>query len=71
MSISCSTLSPSDAIMAGLDAGRVLDPIYCDLEDPSTHARTVSDYCVFGTVAARGVLSKQERGIVLCEVLDQ
>jgi hypothetical protein len=57
--------------MAGLDAGMVLDPIYCDLEDPSTHARTIPDYCVFGTAAARGILSKQERGIVLCEVLDQ
>jgi hypothetical protein len=63
--------SASDAKMAGLDAGMVLDPIYCDLEDPSTHARPVSDYCVFGTAPARGVLSKQERGIVLCEVLDQ
>ena len=63
--------SASDSVMAGFDAGMVLDPIDCDLEDPSTHARTVSDYCAFGTAAARGILSKQERGIVLCEVIDQ
>jgi len=63
--------SASDSIMAGLDVFMVLDPIYCDPEDPSTHARTVSDYCAFGTAAAMGILSKQERGVVLCEVLDQ
>ena len=63
--------SASDSVMAGFDAGMVLDPIDCDLEDPSTHARTVSDYCAFGTAAARGILSEQERGVVLCEVLDQ
>lgn len=63
--------STNGSIMAGLDAGMVLDCIYCDLEDSPTHTRTVSDYCAFGTAAARGILSKQERGIVLCEVLDQ
>jgi hypothetical protein len=45
--------------------------IYCDPEDPFTHARTIPDDCAFGTTVARGILSKQERGIVLCEVLDQ
>jgi hypothetical protein len=49
----------------------VLDAVYFDPEDPSTHARTVSDYCAFGNAAAWGILSKQERGVVLCEVLDQ
>jgi hypothetical protein len=63
--------SASDSIMAGLDAFMVLDSIYCDPEYPSTHARTIPDYCAFGTAVARGILSKQERGIVLCEVLDQ
>lgn len=63
--------SASDSIMAGLDAIMVLDPIDCAPEDPSTHARTVSVYCASGTAAARGILSKQERGIVLCEVLNQ
>jgi hypothetical protein len=59
--------SASDSIMASLDAFMVLGPIYCDPEDPSTHAQTVSDYCAAG----RGILSKQERGVVRCEVLDQ
>jgi hypothetical protein len=63
--------SASDSIMAGLDAFMVLDSIYCDPEYPSTHARTIPDYCAFGTAVARGIFSKQERGIVLCEVLDQ
>lgn len=45
--------------------------IYCDPEDPFTHTQTIPDYCAFGTASARGILSKQERGIVLCEVLNQ
>jgi hypothetical protein len=64
-------LSASDSIMAGLDAFMVLDPIYCDPEDPSTHAQAVSYYCAVGTAAAKGILSKQERGVVLGEVVDQ
>jgi hypothetical protein len=63
--------SASDSIMAGLDAFMVLDSIYCDPEDPSTHAQAVSYYCAVGTAAAKGILSKQERGVVLGEVLDQ
>jgi hypothetical protein len=59
--------SASDGILAGM----VLDPIYCGPDDPSTHARIVSDYCAFGTAATRGILSKQEFGVVLYAVLDQ
>ena len=57
--------------MAGLDAGMMLDPIYCELEDPLAHARAVPDYCVFGIAAASGILSKQERVVVLSDVPDR
>ena len=63
--------SSNGSIMAGLDAFMVLDPICCDPEDTSAHAQAVSYYCAVGTAAAKGISSKQERGVVLCEVLDQ
>ena len=64
-------LLASDIEMAGLDAGMVLGPFYCELDDPSAHARTVPDYSVFGIAAASGILSKQERVVGLSEVSDR
>lgn len=64
-------LSVIDSEKAGLDAGMVLDDapndilIYRDLEDALVHAGEVPDYFIFGMAPASGMLSKQERGLVL------
>ena len=64
-------LSIIDSSKAGLDAGMVLDgtpndiPICRDLAASLTHAGGVPDYFIFGMAPASGVLSPQERVILL------
>lgn len=64
-------LSVIDSGKAGLDAGMVLDgtpnaiPICRDLAAALTHAGGVPDYFIFGMAPASGLLSPQERAILL------
>ena len=60
-----------DSEKSGLDAGEVLDEkpngirICRDLADSIRHAGCVPDYFIFGMAPASGMLSADERGIVL------
>jgi len=64
-------LSVIDSQKAGQDAGMVLDdipndiPICRDLDDALVHAKVVPECFIFGMAPSSGMLSKQERGIVL------
>ena len=64
-------LSVIDSEKAGLDAGMVLDrqangtPICSDLADALAKADTLPDYFIFGMAPSSGMLSADERGIVL------
>ncbi len=64
-------LSVIDSEQAGLDAGDVLDdepngiPICRDLADALAHAGSVPDFFIFGTAPASGMLSADERVVVL------
>lgn len=68
-------LSVIDSEKAGLDSGMVLDekpngiPICRNLADALTHAGSKPDYFIFGMAPASGMLSSQERGLVL-EAMD-
>lgn len=64
-------LSIIDSRKAGLDAGDVLDeepngiPICRNLDDALAHAGAVPDYFIFGMAPSSGMLSTDERTIVL------
>lgn len=64
-------LSVIDSEKAGLDSGVVLDekpnaiPIFRNLTDAMAHAVEIPDYFIFGMAPASGMLSTQERGLVL------
>ena len=64
-------LSVIDSEKAGLDAGMVLDakpneiPICFDLDDALTRTDVIPDYFIFGMAPASGMLSTQERELVL------
>lgn len=64
-------LSVIDSEKAGLDSGTVLGeepnaiPIRRDLADALAHVRAVPDYFIFGIAPATGMLSTQERGLLL------
>ena len=64
-------LSVIDSQKAGLDSGEVLGdgrnaiPILRDLADALTHAGRVPDYLIFGMAPSSGMLSDNERGILL------
>lgn len=64
-------LSVIDSQNAGLDAGAVLDglpngiPICHDLQDAISKAAVPPRYFIFGLAPASGMLSQQERGLVL------
>ena len=64
-------LSVIDSEKAGLDAGTVLGerpnaiPICRDLDDALIHAGGVPDYFIFGIAPASGMLSTDQRGVVL------
>ncbi|MBL4620502.1 MAG: DUF1611 domain-containing protein [Marinicaulis sp.] len=64
-------LSVIDSQKAGQDSGFVLDnkpnsiPILRNLADALTHAAAVPDYFIFGIAPASGMLSAQERALVL------
>lgn len=64
-------LSVIDSQKAGLDAGVVLDglpsgiPICLDLTDAISRAGIPPGYFIFGLAPASGMLSQQERGLVL------
>lgn len=64
-------LSVIDSTRAGQDAGAVLGdapngiPVYRDLEEALAHADRSPDYLIFGMAPASGMLSLQERGVVL------
>ncbi|QLC25043.1 DUF1611 domain-containing protein [Parasphingopyxis algicola] len=64
-------LSIIDSTKAGRDAGMVLDdeqngiPICRDLTGAMAHAGTIPDFFIFGTAPATGMLSLDERDIVL------
>lgn len=69
-----SILSVIDSEKAGLDTGTVLDgepngiPILRDLANALEHAGTLPDYFIFGIAPASGMLSAQERGLVLAAI---
>lgn len=64
-------LSVIDSVKAGQDAGLVLDgkangiPILADLAAALAHAGSVPDHYIFGMAPASGMLSSQERDLVL------
>lgn len=64
-------LSVIDSEKAGLDAGMVLDdkhnaiPICFDLDDALKQSDAIPDYFIFGMAPSSGMLSTQERGLVL------
>lgn len=64
-------LSVIDSRLAGRDAGDVLDgvpngiPVHADLADAIGHLGAVPDYFVFGMAPTSGLLSPEERDIVL------
>ena len=64
-------LSVIDSDKSGLDSGVVLGerpnaiPIYGDLADALTHTDGLPDYFIFGSAPASGMLSPQERRVVL------
>ena len=64
-------LAVIDSQKAGLDAGAVLDgspngvPICHDLANAISATGTLPDYFIFGLAPASGMLSKNERGLVL------
>ena len=64
-------LSVVDSQQNGLDSGVVLGekpngiPIHRDLADALAHLDPVPDYFIFGMAPASGMLSRNERGIVL------
>ena len=64
-------LSVIDSEQAGLDAGDVLDgepngiPICRDLADALAHAGSIPDFFIFGMAPACGMLSADERVVVL------
>jgi len=64
-------LSVIDSEKAGLDAGTVLDdtpnaiPIYRDLPEALRMSPTLPDYFIFGMAPASGMLSSQERTLIL------
>lgn len=64
-------LSVIDSEKAGLDAGMVLDripnaiPICRDLGESLKHAATLPDYFILGMAPSSGMLSLQERGLIL------
>jgi uncharacterized NAD-dependent epimerase/dehydratase family protein len=64
-------LSVIDSQKAGLDAGELLDgvpsaiPICRDLAESLAHAGGVPDYFIFGKAPASGMLSSEERSLVL------
>jgi uncharacterized NAD-dependent epimerase/dehydratase family protein len=64
-------LSVIDSEKAGFDAGIVLDdepnaiPIVRDLDEALAHAGGVPDYFIFGMAPTSGMLSAQERSLVL------
>ena len=64
-------LSVIDSQRAGLDAGEVLDkksngiPICHDLADVLAHVGTVPDYFIFGMAPASGMLSADQRSLVI------
>jgi uncharacterized NAD-dependent epimerase/dehydratase family protein len=64
-------LSVIDSKLAGQDAGAILDnrsngvPICSDLADAMASAGTIPDFFIFGVAPASGMLSPDERDIVL------
>ncbi len=64
-------LSVIDSQKAGLDSGMVLDnkdngiPIYRDLIDALTQAVQIPDYFIFGMAPSSGMLSLNERSLIL------
>lgn len=66
-----SILSVIDSEKAGLDAGSVLDdtpnaiPIFRNLTEALAHAGRVPDYFIYGMAPATGMLSANERTVVL------
>lgn len=64
-------LTVIDSEKAGLDSGAVLDgepngiPISRDLDDALAHLGRVPEYFIFGMAPSSGMLSTNERGIVL------
>lgn len=64
-------LSVIDSDKAGLNSGEVLDditndiPIYRDLDDAITHAGEVPDYLIYGVAPVSGMLSDNERALML------
>jgi uncharacterized NAD-dependent epimerase/dehydratase family protein len=64
-------LSVIDSEQTGVDSGTVLDgvangiPIVADLTAALTHAGTIPDFFIFGIAPTSGMLSPNERGIVL------
>ena len=64
-------LAVIDSEQAGLDAGTVLDgaanaiPIRRDLDDALRHAPGHPDFLIFGIAPTSGMLSRQERGVLL------
>lgn len=64
-------LSVIDSEKAGLDTGEILDdipnniPIYRDLDDAIKYAGEVPDYFIYGVAPLSGMLSENERGIIM------
>jgi len=64
-------LSVIDSEKTGMDAGSVLDnkpsgiPIYSDLDDALAKTATVPDYFIYGMAPASGILSENERSLIL------
>jgi len=64
-------LSVIDSEKAGLDSGEVLDgrrngiPICRDLTESLAHSRSTPDYFIFGMAPASGMLSSEERRLLL------
>ncbi len=66
-----SILSVIDATQAGEDAGALLDgtpngiPVVCDLQEAITRAGSVPDYLICGVAPADGLLSPEQREVLL------
>jgi uncharacterized NAD-dependent epimerase/dehydratase family protein len=64
-------LSVIDSAKSGLDAGVVLDgaangiPVCASLDDALAHADSVPEYFIFGVAPASGMLSSDERSLML------
>lgn len=68
-------LSVIDSDKAGLDSGMVLGdgsngiPIHCDLDEALSHAITTPEFFIYGMAPSTGVLTMDERSLVLDAML--